>query len=287
MKRKVFNFAAIAAMSAMPVVLNAEETIGEKVGQAVDNVADAVTPDRKHNDVSQAPRLPQGIIAKENDDVQDVRESLITIVNRTLTQGRLDGAISYLANQDRDRVKEQLEKTDPDYENALDQQITTFRAIFKEKYGEDFELKSGMLNDVTFVQQGEVSDAVAAKMHWPLPLRGEEKETRPASDRPMNDDPKLENGRDVAVVKMSDLQQGNITLSLQYELPNYWVLDVPNSINGQAIVSYQQKVLQKLIDNKDNWPRTKEEAYRQIAASIIKAYYPGLDDGKMADSPGE
>lgn len=287
MSRKVFSFAAIAAMSAMPVILNAEETVGEKVGRAVDNVADAVTPNRPHNDLSQAPRLPQGITAKENDDIQDVRESLITVVNRTLTQGRLDGAISYLANQDRDRMKEQLEKANPDYENALDPQISAFRAIFKEKYGEDFELKSGMLNDITSVQQGEVSDAATAKMHWPLPLMGDHKEARATSDRPVNDDPKLENGRDVAVVKMADPKHGNVILSLQYELPNYWVLDVPNSVNGPSVVSNQQKVLQKLIDNKDNWPRTKEEAYRTIACAILKGYYPGSGDGKMADNSGE
>lgn len=93
-------------------------------------MVDAVTPDRAHNELSQAPRLPPGIEAKQNDDVQDVRESLITIVNHTLTQGRLDGAISYLANQDRDRIKDQLEQANPDYENSLDPQISSFQTIF-------------------------------------------------------------------------------------------------------------------------------------------------------------
>ena len=283
MKRKVFSFTAIAAMCAMPAIINAEETVGQKVDKAVDKVADAVTPDKPRNDAAQAPKLPEGIKTKETNDVHDVRESLVTIVNRTLTKGSFDGAVSYLANQDRDRINKQL--NDTDYEDALNQKIETFRAAFKEKYGEDFELKTGMLDDVTFVQQGEITDAATARKGWPLQVMGERENATPAADRPVNDDPKLENGRDVATVKCAAGDMSPLALSMQYELPNYWVLDVPNTLNGNALVDSQQQAVQKLIDSKNDWPRTKEQAYRNIAHTILKATFAGADGGEMANTP--
>lgn len=284
MKRKVFSFAAIAAMCAMPVIVHADDTtVGEKVDNAVDKVADAVTPDKPRNDAAQAPKLPDGIKTKDNNDVHDVRESLVTIINRTLTKGSFDGAISYLANQDRDRIDKQLDDTD--YEDALNQKVESFRAAFKEKYGEDFELKTGMLDDVTFVQQGEITDASAARKNWPLQVMGDRKDAMPASDRPANDDPKFENGRDVATVKFAVGDMSSLSLSMQYELPNYWVLDVPNTLNGRALIDSQQQAIQKLIDSKDDWPRTKEQAYRNVAHTIIKATFPGADGGRIANTP--
>jgi hypothetical protein len=284
MKRKVFSFTAIAAMCAMPIITNADdETVGQKIDKAADKVADAVTPQEVRNDATQAPQLPAGVKAKENDDVHDLRESLVTIVNRTLTKGSFDGAVSYLANQDRDRINKQLE--DVEYEDALNQKIDTFRAAFREKYGEDFELKTGMLDDVTFVQQGEVTDAAALRQAWPLQVMGERQDATPAADRPVNDDPKIENGRDVATVKLAAGDMSPLTLSMQYELPNYWVLDVPNNVGGQALIDSQQKSIDKIMDMKDQWPRTKEQAYRNIAYTIIKGTFPGVGEGPMANTP--
>jgi hypothetical protein len=283
MTRKVFSFTAIAAMCAMPIITNADEDVGDKIDKAAEKVAEAVTPAEARNDTTQAPRLPDGIKIKESDDVHDVRESLVTIVNRTLTKGSFDGAVSYLANQDRDRINEQLDGVE--YEDALNQQVETFRAAFKEKYGEDFELKTGMLDDITFVQQGEITDAATARNGWPLQVMGTRQDGMPAADRPANDDPKLENGRDVATVKLAVGDKDALALSMQYELPNYWVLDVPNTVNGRALLDSQQKTITKLIDKQAEWPRTKEEAYRKVAHSVLKGVFPGADDAKMVNTP--
>ncbi len=289
MKTRIFTYAAIAAMCAMPIISNAEDkTVGERVDKALDKVGDAVTPDKALNDATMAPAFPAGIATKENGDIADVRGALTTIVNRTLTRDGLDGAIAYLANQDRDRIKAQLKDTE--YEGTLNGRVDQIRGLFKQKYGEDFELTAAALNTSTAVQQGEVTDAATARANWPLAIAGK-KDVKPMSDAQtdkkdakndamVNDDPKLENGRDVAVVRVAPMPgKEPLILSLQYELPNYWVLDVSNSISGKHLIKCQEMMLQKIIDSKDDWPKTKDEAYRNIACAVLTGYVTP-DDGK-------
>lgn len=277
MKRRIFSYTAIAAMCAMPLITSAEDkTVGEKVGNAVDKVADAVTPDKPVNDRAMAPKLPAGINAKDNDDLEDVRSGLITIVNRTLTEDEFDDAVSYLANQDRDRIKAQLDD-DNKYVQTTNAQANRIRALFKQKYGEDFELKTGAINTVTAIQQGEVADAGTARAHWPLKaMENKSSDAKPTanSNNVANNDPKFENGRDVAVVRCTASADGKdpLILSMQHELPDYWVLDLPGDVNASALIKSTQSAMQKLIDNQESWPKDKAEAYRKIAHTILSAY---------------
>ncbi len=281
MKRRIFSYAAIAAMCSMPSISFAEDkTVGERLDKTVDRVADAVTPDKPVNDQAMAPKLPAGIKATENDDLADVRSSLVTIVNRTLTEDEFNDAVSYLANQDRDRINVTL-KDDKKYEETTNAQANRIRALFKQKYGEDFELESGALDTATAIQQGEITDAGKARAHWPLKATGDAAATvkntmdaKSAPNAPANDDPKFENGRDVAVVRFSASNDGKdpLVLSMQHELPDYWVLDLPGNVNSAALVKSTQSAMQKLIDKQDAWPQDKAQAYRKIAHTILSAY---------------
>jgi hypothetical protein len=281
MKRQIFSYAAIAAMCSMPSISFAEDkTVGERLDKAVDKVADAVTPDKPVNDQAMAPKLPAGITAKDNDDLTDVRSGLVTIVNRTLTEDEFSDAVSYLANQDRDRINAQL-KDDANYQKTTNAQANRIRALFKQKYGEDFELKSSALDTATAIQQGEVADAGAARAHWPLQVTGNATATvnnamdaKSPANAPANDDPKFENGRDVAVVRFTASDDGKdpLVLSMQHELPDYWVLDLPGNVNSAALVKSTQSAMQKLIDKQDTWPQDKAQAYRKIAHTILSAY---------------
>jgi hypothetical protein len=259
MKARIFSFAAIAAMCAMPVVTNADDkTVGERVDKAIDKAGHAVKGDE----------------SKENDDLGDVRGSLITIVNRVLTKDGLDDAVSYLANQDRDRINNQSK----DYEDRLNGLVDQFRGMFKQKYGEDFDLRIGSLDTATAIQQGEVKDAATARSHWPLPAMGDKGMSRNVASN-NNDDPKFENGRDIAVVRLAGKEQGDaLTLSLQHELPDYWVVDVSNTVTADGIIQSQTKVLTGLIEKQDSWPKTKEEAYRLVAHKILHGFV--MDNAK-------
>jgi hypothetical protein len=284
---RIFNFAAIAAMCAMPIVTNAEDpTLGQRVDKAVEGVGNAVTGDSDvRNDAAAAPALPGGIERVENDDVRDVRTSLVAIVNRVLADDGLDDAVDYLANQDRDRIDSQLD--DDKYEESFNKLAAQVREAFRTRYGEEFELTAGALDAVTAVQQGEVKDAQAARANWPLPaMTGDRDAAQAASNRPANDDPKLENGRDVAVVALHGVKDtAPLALSLQHELPDSWVLDVPNDVTADRVLASQTRTLQSLIDAKDQWPRTKEEGYRAIAHAVLKGFVDATPGAPVANTP--
>ncbi len=286
MKKRIFSFAAIAAMCAMPVITNAEDkTVGDRIDKAIDKVGDALTKDSDVNNPSMAPKFPAGIESKENDDLGDIRGSLITIVNRTMTKDGLDDAVSYLANQDRDRINNQ--RDDDAYEGKLNGLVEQIRGLFKQKYGEDFDLRSGAFDTATAIQQGEVKDAATARANWPVPLM-EGNMTRNVSDSRTagNDDPKFENGRDVAVVRFAGMDDKDaLALSLQHELPDYWVLDVPNNVNADGLVKSQTEVLTKLIEKQADWPQTKEEAYRKISYKILHGFFTDTAKDPVANTP--
>jgi len=290
MKKRIFSLTAIAAMCAMPLITNAEDkTVGNRLDNAIDKAGDALTPDREVNNPSMAPKLPAGIKSKENDDLGDVRGSLITIVNRTMTKDGLDGAVSYLANQDRDRINKQLD--DDKYEGKLNAQVEQIRALFKAKYGEDFELRNGALDTATAIQQGEVTDAATARAHWPVPVKADGAMDKKASDSRVvanNDDPKFENGRDIAVVRFAGMKDKDaLHLSMQHELPDYWVLDVANDVTASGIVASQTACLKEVIDMHADWPATKEEAYRAISYKILHGFYTDAAKAPVANMPRE
>lgn len=283
MKKQIIALAVAAAMGgAWNVSFAEDKPMGERVGDAVDRVL--TDKNEGANDASKAPKLPTGITMKENDDIDDVRSSLITIVNRVMTKDSYDDAIGYLANQDRDRINAQLGDT----YKTLEAKVEQLRGLFKEKYNEDFDLKSGMLNSVTSIQQGEVQDANAARPHWPLALMAKDGADKADKDRANagDVDPKFENGRDVAVVALAGKDVKALHLSMQHELPDYWVLDIPNTITAEHVVKTQTDTLQKIIDMKNQWPDEKDAAYQLISFKIIKGFYGDTGaDRNVANTP--
>jgi hypothetical protein len=228
-------------------------------------------------------KLPPGIKLHENDDVSDVRSSLLAIVTRTLTPAKLDSAVAYLANQDRDRIKADLPKKNPE----LDGRVEQIRGLYKLKFGEELELKVNLLDSVTEVRQGEVEDAAIARQHWPVPAvkDGDEK---PIASKVANNDPKIENGREVAIVQLTGpADTPALTLSLQYELPDYWVLDVPNGVTSAAMLKGQAESLQRLIDRSKDWPKSKDEAGQFIAAYVLQGYFSEAPPQPMAGVGGK
>lgn len=281
MKKQIIAFAAAAVIGGASSFLYAEDKpVGERVSDAVDRVL--TDKNEGANDATKAPKLPAGITMKDNNDIDDVRSSLITLVNRVMTKDNFDDAIGYLANQDRDRVNAQLGDT----YKTLEAKAEQLRGLFKEKYNEDFELKSGMLNSVTSIQQGEVQDPNAARPHWPLALMMKDKSDDKDRTAPGDVDPKFEKGRDVAVVALAGKDGKALNLSLQHELPDYWVLDIPNNINAEHIVKAQTDTLQKIIDMKNQWPDSKDAAYQLISFKILKGFYGDMpDDRNVATTP--
>lgn len=250
---------------------NSLKEAGKDIKEAAKDVKEAVVGDgagAKNAANVTVPTLPAGFMAKEANDVEDIRSGLVKLVNQTLTRGDFDDGVSYLTNDDRDRIKGQLGNNFAD----LDAKIDQFRGLFKQKYGEDFKLTREVLDGVTSVQQGEVSDEAVARNGWPVqPMADAAK----AADKPsVNADPKLTNGRDVSIVHLMGMKdKGGLMISMQHELPDSWVVDVPSTVNGTALYKTQINCLTKIIDKADSWPAAKEDAYRLVATKVIHGYY--------------
>jgi hypothetical protein len=238
---------------------------------SAENPKDVERPSTVQPAAAPAIPLPAGFKAHANDDVADIRGSLITIVARTMTPEKLDTAVAYLASQDRERIKSDLPKKNP----SIDGRVEQIRGIYKQKYGEDFELKTGALDSLTTIRQGEVEDQPAARQNWPVPLSTNGK---PVTAIAKNDDPKLDNGREVALVRLAfNGKLPPITVSLQYELPDYWVVDVPNTVTSAELLKSEAESLQKLIEMQNDWPKTKEEAGQLIAYHVLHGYFGATD----------
>ncbi len=246
---------------------------GRDVKQAAKNAKDAVVGDNAGSKNAASvgiPTLPAGFKAKDANDIEDVRTGLVKLVNNTLSRGDFDDGVSYLSNDDRDRVTGQLGNNFADMDSKIDQ----FRGLFKAKYGEDFKLTRELLDGVTSVQQGEVSDEATARKGWPVAPMPQGMGNNAADNPTVNADPKLTNGRDVAIVNLMGMKDKNgMMISMQHEMPDSWVVDVPSTVNGAALYKAQVNALTKIIDNADSWPAAKEDAYRLVAEKVIHAYY--------------
>lgn len=266
-----------AAITAAAASFCYADDMGESLKEAGRDMKEAVK-DMRDNVVNKdgdrnapgvnVPTLPAGFVAKDADDVEDIRSGLVKLVNNTLSRGDYDDGVSYLTNDDRDRIKGQLGNNFAE----LDAKIEQFHTLFKQKYGEDFKLTREVLDGVTSVQQGEVSDEAVARNNWPVaPMASDRK----AADKPAtNADPKLTNGRDVAIVHLRGMKdKGGLMISMQHELPDSWVVDVPSTVRGDALYRAHVNCLTKLIEKADNWPDAKDDAYRLIAEKVIHAYY--------------
>ncbi|MGN6370885.1 MAG: hypothetical protein ACTHN5_21740 [Phycisphaerae bacterium] len=81
---------------------------------------------------------------------REVRSTLAKVVNDAVSTNHFDNLNGYLAKSDKDRLSD-MKKTDV---NDLNSAINQFRADFKNKYNQDFDIQSEHFNDA-LIQAGQ------------------------------------------------------------------------------------------------------------------------------------
>jgi hypothetical protein len=251
---KFINLAAAAAVSvgglAWVGTLRADDTAGQKVGNAVDNTKEKV------HDIK---------VSHEDGRVYTV---LGQVANDAMTQGDFKKLTTRFNDADHTRLKAWAEdKNNKEKLDQLDSKIAQFRSDWKAKYNQEFKIAK---DDVVFgnsmftVAQGEIGkDAELAGQKLP-----------PAdTNHPVTGgDRNLEKGRNVAIVTVAESHGlPELKVPLIHEMPDMWKIDVPDSVGGGMLYDNMIKHITMIEDHKDMWPADVNDAYRAVTHHVLMA----------------
>jgi len=252
--KKLINYVAAAALSigglSLATQARADDTVGQKVGNAVDNTKNAA-----HN-------------AKGNWENGRVYTMLGEITNDALTKSHLDNLATHFNDADRDRIKPWLnDKNNKEKLDVLDGRIDQFQKDWKAKYNQDFKIHK---DDVVFgnamftVAQGEIGKDAQ--------LAGEKLPAADKSHPITGGDKNLEKGRNVAMVTVAESHGlPEVKVPLIHELPDMWKIDVPDSVDGKTFYTNILTQLTLMDEHKDQWPADVNDAYREVTHRVLMA----------------
>jgi hypothetical protein len=211
--------------------------------------------------------FPQGIVAKELNDQQDVRKVITQATNAALTKGGFNDVLERLSTEDRNRFKD-LPKQDT---TELDGRVAQIQKIWKEKYGKAFDADDKVFNSFVVIREGEISDPAVAKMHWPVNAfdRTDDDAMKASST---NSGDYLKKGRNVAIATIpASHGEPGLNLSMLHEPVDDWRVDIPDSISRDQIFNNLKDRLTYFGENVDKWPADVNEAYRGMAHCVMAA----------------
>jgi len=202
------------------------------------------------------------------------------VTNRALTKGGFSDVAERFNDADRKRIDAWIkDKNNKEKLDVLDGRIAQFQKDWKAKYNENFKIHK---DDVVFgnsmftVAQGEIGkDAVLAG------------ERLPAADpsKPITGgDRNLEKGRNVAYVTVAASHAlPELKVPLIHELPDFWKIDVPDSVDGKKLYDNLLNHLTMVNEHKDQWPSDVNDAYRMVSHHVLMAV---LDVNENAAAAG-
>jgi hypothetical protein len=214
-------------------------------------------------------QFPQGIVAKELNDHQDIRSVMAQMANASLTKGGFNDLLERLSSADRKRFKD-LPKQDT---TELDGRVAQIQKIWKEKYGKEFDFNDEkILGSYVVIREGEIADPAVAKAHWPLQVFDRNTDPDAVKASAVNSGDYLVKGRNVAIVTIpaGHGMQG-MNLSFLHEPVDDWRLDISDQISRDQIYSNLKDRLTHFGENVDKWPGDVNEAYREMTHHVISA----------------
>jgi len=269
---KLIHWTSAAALSfsgfAFVTTARADDTVGNKVDRAVDKTKDAAG-----NVVDKTKEAAGNVKAKWSDG--RIYTMLAQVNNAALTGGGFNDLIERFVDADRTRLMAWAkDKNNKEKLDVLNGRITQFQKDWKVKYGHDFKIHQ---DDAVFgvamftVNQGEIGrDAELAGEKVP-----------PANDIDKN--AKLDKGRNIAYVTVAEsFGMPELKVPLIHELPDFWKIDVPDSVTGQMLYDNLLKHLTSANDLKDTWPADEKDGYRVIAHHVLMAIMNVDHDAKAA-----
>jgi len=230
-----------------------------------------------------------GVIEKTKEKAHDAKANwengriytmLSQVTNASLTKGGFNDLVERFNDADRNRINPWIkDKNNEEKLDILDGRIAQFQKDWKAKYNENFKIHK---DDVVFgnsmftVAQGEIGkDAVLAG------------ERLPAADpsKPITGgDRNLEKGRNVAYVTVAASHAlPELKVPLIHELPDFWKIDVPDSVDGKKLYDNLLNHLTMANEHKDQWPSDINDAYRMVSHHVLMAV---LDVNENAAAAG-
>jgi len=235
-------------------------------------------------------------------DADDIRKSVASATEATVTKGGYDKLVRRFVDADRDRLSKFKAS---DNFAKLDGRIDQFQKDWKSKYNQDFDftrISKDVFNDqFARVTAGEIGEARTAAGKEAPSGNPQNVTGGPASDLQKsgvanpdansnktgggetNKDP----GRNIATVTipaLAPMAGSNATASkelaipLIHELPDSWKIDVPDNLDGQRLHDNLLKHLTMVDEDRANWPADVNAAYRVVTQHMMTALF---DTGSM------
>jgi len=231
--------------------------------------------------------LPSGIQAKELNSEKAIEKSFKNVTEYAVDKTGFDNIVSYLADQDKDRIKKSTNKSLNDLDGnknaSLRDAVDKLTANWNTKYGKKFDIdyKSVYTPDFLHIMTGEVTDPTLLIGKWPVSNLSMDQggkvtagDANIAKNKMYGGDVNLEKGRDVAIAHL-DASHGmpGVTASMIHEVASGWHFDIPNNIDAGMLYNNLVTNLNHCNNMKDKWPADVNDGYRAVTHAVIAALY--------------
>jgi len=241
------------------------------------------------------PLLGEGIAVKNLNADKAIEKAFKGVTEAAMNKTGFDNLVSYMVDQDRDRINKSLSSgTLNNINGSKNQRLTDLIASieggWKAKYNAKFDLDIGKVftNDYIHIQTGEVTDPQLLVGKWPIQTSlgtgNAGKMTQADADQArkmFGGDVNLEKGRNIAVAQFQTNQFfSGLNASMIHEAGG-WKFDVPNTLTAQKLYDNLVNNLSAIDRARDQWPSDANEAYRRFTQAVVAAMYDAPYPGEV------
>jgi hypothetical protein len=206
---------------------------------------------------------------------KEVRNMLAHVVNDAAMPSKFSSVISYLSKAGRDRLADIKNAKTDDLDGAINQ----FRADFKNKYNQDFDLSSDQLKDA-IVNAGQDKKSATVSLANPdlsntgasaSPAQLNNGTNNSASNTGANSSGQLNNSI-IPPANVTLASAATLNLINEGHIMNAWRINIPDQITGEQLKQNLIKQIQMLDDQKSTWPGDVNAAYKATAYHVLQAF---------------
>lgn len=257
--------------------------LGGGLGLIAGQLASAADNAREPARQSDHPQLPNGFEMKDLSQTKQIREELAKVVDAAVTRDGFPKLIDNLAEENRDRYKDDYKKQDFGTVNGV---IEKIHNDWKSKYGHDLDITKAdnVFDDSYVIVQGVVTNANVAAANFPMPAVEKNADRERAelaaarekggSQAELVERDDLAKATGVALVKFPAMENlPDFTVSLIREKGEGWRVDVPLAPTSSQIHTQLSNQLTYFAKNPSQWPSDETQAYRMLSHRVAMALY--------------
>jgi hypothetical protein len=275
---------------------------GDATGRAVDRTAEAADQagdraqraadrggDRMDNATDRAAdRMDRAGGTEAAPDAEGIRDVLANIPEAAFTKSGFDDMVERFVDADRNRIGKDnfAERMENDAE--LNGIVAALQEQWKAKYGKDFDMEENVVFGAEFatIRQSEIGDA-ARTAGGRVDVDANADRTNGGARAEVNvqnntnvDNPgttaadanRNDPGRNTAQIMFKESHgMPGLSIKMIHEMPDFWRVDVPDSVDGPKLVDNLKKHLTAFKDNHANWPADVNDGYRMASHHVYMA----------------